>query len=328
MKLTEITEKEYADISSNTISKLAYSSSVESIVKAFTCALNSPQRPFGEYHLIKKDADTAILSYTKGIYTKEDITQFSTELESHSSIDWKNMYRGTEIGIFLTELISIHYKKNKWNRLKEDILSCIEKKDDKKKNNRYTLILQKNGLDISSLGFELNGAEIFIIGDIGTRCGHSMTKGKITVSGNTGSYLGYHLYGGEIIVEGDASEHVGEKMCAGTIHVLGNANQNIGEYMFGGKIIVKGNCGRSVGYCMNNGEIHIFGNADGHVGSQMLNGKITIEGTCGPSVGELMKRGVIHIKNNSGQECADPNNREARVIVNGEEFRTTREEYK
>jgi len=314
MKLTEQIEKEYGNITSQTVIQNTFNSSVEKIIDAFKIYLDGLVYDHGQYSLRISDAYKAILKSTKGLYSKEDITQFSTGLESFFSHreSYDKPYDKSSTGIFLTELISLHYKKNRWKRFVKRIGSFWKEK----KIDEYVLLLQEYGKNIDEFGFQLNGPSIRIIGDIGEFCGREMKKGKITIEGNAMGYCGYHLKGGEIIVTGNTEDHLGSYMEGGTIFVRGNTENDLAESMQGGKIFVYGNAKSRIGCNMDGGEVTIFGNAEDHIGHFMTGGKITIVGSSGFFTGVTMEYGTILVKNNP-EVTNDYKNQKAKLLING-----------
>ncbi len=130
--------------------------------------------------------------------------------------------------------------------------------------------------------------------------GHSMTFGRLTVSGNVGSHLGAVMSGGEIAVEGDAADWVGREMSGGRIVISGNAGHMVGSTVRGsstgvqgGEIIIHGNALNELGNGMRRGLIAVGGNTQDFTGVNMVAGTIIVLGSLGMRPGAGMKRGSI-----------------------------------
>jgi formylmethanofuran dehydrogenase subunit C len=130
--------------------------------------------------------------------------------------------------------------------------------------------------------------------------GAGMTRGRLTVQGNTGMHLGAEMRGGEIQVHGDAGDWVGAEMRGGRIHVHGHAGHLVGAAyrgsragMRGGVILVNGNAGNEIGSTMRRGLIAIGGTTGDFVGVSLIAGTIFVFGQPGIRTGAGMKRGTI-----------------------------------
>lgn len=130
--------------------------------------------------------------------------------------------------------------------------------------------------------------------------GHSMTSGKISVSGNAGAYLGQFLEGGELEVTGNTGIYTGCEMKDGQIKVAGNTGDFVGgarpgykNGMTGGTIIIAGDSGDRTGDHMRRGIILIEGNAGDYCGARMVSGTIAVLGNVGSHLGYAMKRGTL-----------------------------------
>lgn len=130
--------------------------------------------------------------------------------------------------------------------------------------------------------------------------GHSMSTGRLMVSGNVGAHLGASMSGGEITVDGDAADWVGREMSGGRIVINGNAGHMVGSAVRGssagvqgGEIIIHGNVQNEVGNGMRRGLIAVGGDAYDFAGVNMLAGTIIVLGKLGMRPGAGMKRGSI-----------------------------------
>ena len=130
--------------------------------------------------------------------------------------------------------------------------------------------------------------------------GHSMTFGRIMISGSVGSHLGAAMSGGEILVEGNAADWIGREMSGGRIVIHGNAGHMVGSTIRGsstgvqgGEIIIHGDALNEVGNGMRRGLIAVGGNTQDFTGVNMLAGTIIVLGKMGMRPGAGMKRGSI-----------------------------------
>jgi formylmethanofuran dehydrogenase subunit C len=130
--------------------------------------------------------------------------------------------------------------------------------------------------------------------------GHSMTSGRIRVSGNVGGYFGIFMDGGELEVTGDTDVYTACEMKSGQIKVIGNAGDFVGgarpgrkNGMTGGNVIITGDTGDRTGDHMRRGMILIEGNAGDYCASRMVSGTIAVLGDTGAHLGYAMKRGTV-----------------------------------
>jgi hypothetical protein len=167
---------------------------------------------------------------------------------------------------------------------------------------------------ISYIGWENDGKDITVIGDVGSSLGCGMISGRINIKGSVEEGIGEGMLDGRIIITGDAINQVGSGMQGGEIEVYGSVGDDLGYGMENGKIIVNGNAGSNVGLRMKNGEIIIKGNAGSGVGSldasypdawewdsEESSGKIYLEGDYGPfgkqiQCGEIYHKGKLIVK--------------------------------
>ncbi len=144
--------------------------------------------------------------------------------------------------------------------------------------------------------------EIEIRGDVGRVkwVGRGMTRGRITIAGNSGMHLGAYMKGGTIEVGGGASDWVGAEMRGGLIRIAGDAGGQIGAAyrgslsgMNGGTILVGGSAGIEVGMRMRRGLIAVKGRVRDFAGLQMKGGTIVLMGGAEIRTGAWMVRGTI-----------------------------------
>jgi formylmethanofuran dehydrogenase subunit C len=130
--------------------------------------------------------------------------------------------------------------------------------------------------------------------------GRSMSRGRITITGNVGMHLGSQMKGGSIEVSGNVSDWMGAEMSGGTIRVHGNAGGQVGAAYRGsmtgmtdGTVLVDGTAGLEVGMRMKRGIIAIGGQVRDFAGLQMKGGTIVMRGGAELRTGAWMIRGTI-----------------------------------
>ncbi len=303
MKLTELTETEYASVSESKVDSLKHTEGFAEITSAF-------EKVHSEIAEEKRKNNQSTLKYFRLIskreienipvrYTKEDITKFTFSLATRSEEEIAIS------GTFLTDLIMNHYKKNRWNRFLKNAKTLFSLKtvfSNTNMNEEYTIITE-NLPCINYFGYDLNGPKVKIFGDIGHCLGEGMKSGRIIVTGNCRDRCGSYMEGGKIIIEGNAKDFVGKEMKGGIIHILGNAGFCCGARMKKGSIFINGDVTRDLGYEMNGGFISIKGNAGKDTASFMCGGILEIKGNTGISCGLYMKRGLVTIQGNCGNSC-------------------------
>ena len=301
MKLTELTQTEYASISESKVESIKQTKGFAEITRAFDKVLfeteekQTNQSTLKNFWFIsKREVENIPVTYTK-----EDITQFVFSLAEKSEKEIACS------GVFLTDLIMNHYKKNRLNRFLKNTKNIFSLKtffSNTSTSDEY-IIVTENLPPISYLGHDLNGPKIKVLGDIGNFLGQGMKKGKITITGNARDNCGYEMSGGYIKIVGDAGNSVGKGMKDGTTHVLGNAEYLCGARMINGHILIDGNVKNDTGYEMKKGFIFIKGNAGKHTASFMRGGILKIKGNTGKNCGEFMKGGLITIQGNCDNYC-------------------------
>ena len=132
------------------------------------------------------------------------------------------------------------------------------------------------------------------------RIGAAMSRGRVSVYGNSGAYLGLGMTGGAIFAHGDAGAFAASGMKAGQIKIDGNAGDFLaaalpGERrgMSGGTLLVAGDVGERAGDHMRRGMILIAGRAGDYCAARMGAGTIAVMGPVGAYPGYAMKRGTL-----------------------------------
>jgi formylmethanofuran dehydrogenase subunit C len=149
--------------------------------------------------------------------------------------------------------------------------------------------------------------DLRFVGDCGKldRIGAGMTRGTITIEGNTGAYLGHAMRGGRIHVQGSVGIGAAQEMRGGEIAIDGNAGDFLGgarpgemKGMSGGLVLVLGDAGDRVGDRLRRGTIVIEGSVGAYAASRMIAGTVLALGaTIGPYPGLAMKRGSLILLN-------------------------------
>jgi formylmethanofuran dehydrogenase subunit C len=130
--------------------------------------------------------------------------------------------------------------------------------------------------------------------------GRGMTRGCLTITGDTGMHLGAFMTGGSIEVTGSVSDWLGAEMSGGLIRVHGDAGDHVGAAYRGGltgmrdgTILVEGSAGLEVGRRMKRGTIAVGGTVRELAGLQMKGGTILVRRGADLRAGALMVRGTI-----------------------------------
>ena len=103
-------------------------------------------------------------------------------------------------------------------------------------------------------------ARFHVSHNVGWWVGDNMFSGSVVVGGNAGAIPGVAIRGAEIGIMGIMGSRAGQVMKAGTLCCAGNANFMAGYMMYGGRIIILGDSGERVGEDMSSGEIFVAGN--------------------------------------------------------------------
>jgi formylmethanofuran dehydrogenase subunit C len=85
--------------------------------------------------------------------------------------------------------------------------------------------------------------------------GFKMSRGSITITGDSGDFLGAHLQNGTIICQGNTGDRVGDQMRRGLILVDGNAGDYVASRMIAGTIGIYGKVGSYIGFNMKRGTL-------------------------------------------------------------------------
>ncbi len=281
MKLTQIIEEEYKEISGRkkNIIKKIYSKALKNLLEYYEQVnllhLLADSFPDEQFQCGLKSL------FQKNPWTREEITEFSYALTSFQEKKYFQLS-----GVFLTEMVNVHYEKTKTKK---------------------TYIIPTIHLDkkLSHLGKELRGAHLHIEGSAGEECGQNMHKGLLVISGDCENYLGHEMWNGAIKVCGNCKDNCGTSMNNGNIEIFGNAKDRVGKYARGGSIIIHGNCGDNAGTEMENMHIHIKQNCGKNAGSYLKSGSIEINGDALENAGYRMRGGEIIILGSAKKDVGD-----------------------
>jgi formylmethanofuran dehydrogenase subunit C len=117
-------------------------------------------------------------------------------------------------------------------------------------NNTFKVIdlFDINGENFEQIVFKNSNSQLAYIG-------HEMSRGSITIEGDSGDFLGANMRGGSIICHGDAGDRVGDQMRRGLILIDGKAGDYCGSRMLAGTIGIYGSVGSYTGFAMKRGTI-------------------------------------------------------------------------
>ncbi len=213
MKLTDVIQTEYLEVTQKDISQLKeiHSSAVDGLCLAFDKWMENSAIDFREDFWSGRTAENLIENIS---YTQEDMSIFSLQLSSSKKYLATTIIRIETFGIFFSALINTHYKKTKEQKT-------------------YTLFFSDICSDLGYLGLLNDGANILIHGNAGFNLGERMRSGKITVTNYSNISAGIHMTGGELHLNEALSP--GQHMSGGKIYVQ-NARGMIGAKMKGGEI--------------------------------------------------------------------------------------------
>ncbi len=143
---------------------------------------------------MSRDCDLALskLCFYEGEYSAEDITNFAIKLHL-----FEERQKFSLSGIFLSTLINVHYK---YTETKEP----------------YKLILTHIDTRFTKIGMQNEGAEILVIGNVGSALGYEMKKGNITINGDCDECAGYFMEGGILTVQ-NAGPFFADELSGGII---------------------------------------------------------------------------------------------------------------
>ena len=280
MKLTDIIKTEYETVNPKTVSDIKINfkktEEVQELVNAFLYFLQHVRDPFLQYHNYETHmnfiAERALVRVQDIPFSSEDITHLTVLMEEHSHTrDYSSA------GVFLTKLISNHFKKN------PEVSS-------------YTLLLENQRNHLDSLLSFFDGPIVNIFGDVGHNFCSNIENGTIFLHGNVYGNVGENMYNGSVQIYGNVTGKVGKEMKNGSIKIFGNSEDEIGDWMKNGKITVEGNAESLVGKMQEGGEIIIGGKVTQEVGAYMKGGKITIKGDTLSYIGHGMENGTIYLE--------------------------------
>ncbi len=277
MKLTNLIDEEYADISGDIIENISKNSqTITTLLTVFEYwlkrigGINGHDLRIVSECMQKKDIEKNF------VYTKKDITEFSIAMaiyENHSNFE--------NAGVFLSSLMYQHWKKNSVNGWNERI------ERNKKAGIDESLIYELAMDNVSDHALSINKlvndrknktANIFKQFEIDQTnesdgCYKIITQHLQTQIG----HIGYRNSGIHIYIVGNAGKNLGAEMNNGSIFLEGNANFMAGSFMEGGTISIndsqKGAC-----FGMKGGRFYIRGDVLGNIGIQMNGGIIHIDG--------------------------------------------------
>jgi len=141
------------------------------------------------------------------------------------------------------------------------------------------------GLYISKLINESRANEFVLpipIGETISHLGFNNDGNQIKIKGNVGHYVGMYMKDGKIIISGNAEDSSGRGLEGGIITIQGNSRLNPGLWMRGGTLIINGDVTHDVGSGMTGGVIKLNGDYDSiseHVegGNIYHKGKLIVE---------------------------------------------------
>lgn len=164
------------------------------------------------------------------------------------------------------------------------------------------LKVDAKGLDIGDVNAKIKrvieGSDQVVVVNASDKYGLAtgLSKGRITIEGDTGDYIGTLNTGAEITVNGCVGNYLGDNMTKGKIIVNGNAGYGAGQYCYGGLIAIRGNTG-DFSATMNKGAIIVIGgNVGNEAATYMVAGDLIVIGNAGKNFGNFFIRGNIFIK--------------------------------
>jgi len=130
--------------------------------------------------------------------------------------------------------------------------------------------------------------------------GAGMTRGRLTIDGDSGDRVGAGMRGGELAVAGDVGAYAGCEMAGGLLQISGDAGARLGGAypgaragMSGGEIVVSGSAGEEAGAGMRRGLVAVGGRAGDGAGLRMLAGTVI-------ALGGFVDRGSVGQENRRG----------------------------
>lgn len=125
----------------------------------------------------------------------------------------------------------------------------------------HTIKIEVRGSVGAYFGMLNNGADIEVIGDVGTCCGHSLSSGGILIRGHAGAKLGTMARAGFLGVHGVARDDCGLGLAGADIVVRQAVGARAGHAMRGGNLIIGGDAGHDLGIGATGGTIYLRGTA-------------------------------------------------------------------
>jgi formylmethanofuran dehydrogenase subunit C len=177
-------------------------------------------------------------------------------------------------------------------------------------------------------GKELNVGDVYVDGNVDTRMGISMTRGRIYIKGTikepvgnvvqvksdvkgykkfrsitdimsngleSDSPIGFQVKGNQMIIDDEmVKDTVGARLDVdGNITVNGNVDLSTGILMRKGRVRINGNAGKNSGALLNGGTVVINGNTDDFTGIDMMHGNIIVNGNAGKFMAANKKNGNL-----------------------------------
>ncbi len=207
MKLTELMEKEYNDITSAELDSISYQSTdgLQKIIKTYDHWLKREEREIDIHGSSWRPSDKKTIERIRNLskkkqYSREDITTFSTYMQER-----EQSKAFTHSGYFLSLLINYHYKYT----------------NDQEK---YVILTNHLKEKIHRLCYKNNGANVRVLGSVGHGFCSNMKQGTVVLSGNCDKVLAPFMKGGDLTVYGDVDtvETLDSEKNNGIITLLGS----------------------------------------------------------------------------------------------------------
>ncbi len=236
MKLTEITNEEYASLEEKNKQKVLHkNSTVEMLVDIFENEA---------YYKIKETLDTLDgLLNTQTICLSNQLQKITSEIYSLYLTCFPkkivNKIRSEDITAFSSELINLQDRDDFF--CIGPFLSAIINQHNsfKKPKEEYLLLINELNIPISGIAWK-NTAHVRVIGNVGNSACYEMTGGSVNIIGNAEDYLGSNVCNGKIRVSGNCGVGCGWEMKNGEITIDGDVDSLIGARMIGGRINING----------------------------------------------------------------------------------------
>lgn len=148
-------------------------------------------------------------------------------------------------------------------------------------SNESTIVIVGDCSDIHSLGANMSGGTLCVLGSVGSSAAKSMT-------------------GGTLRIVGDAKDHLASGLVDGQVFVSGNCGNNLASPlpgrksgMRGGDLFIGGNVGERACERLRRGTVFIAGNVGEYAASQLIAGTLVILGELGDNWAGGMRRGSL-----------------------------------